>query len=196
MTVYYNGVQQFSALVNYSLSDTTTPLYIGRRGTGNFQYFNGKITNIRITNTAQYSTDFTPDLQPAKITGTKFLLNPTSKQVRDQSDNNLVVTNYNPAGLEIGVTYSTEYPQLLAGVVHPYNSGSLGTIYCLLGNPKLTAFQTVPVGARITSNISGFGVRTVTQRQSDGLGGWSIGYDSAGLTGFTSDTDTFNFIWG
>jgi hypothetical protein len=195
LKVYIDGRAAYEGQQNYSLSDATTPLYIGRRGTGNFQYFNGKITNIRICNTAQYSTDFTPDVLPAKITGTKFLLNPTSKQVRDQSDNNLVVTNYNPAGLEVGVTYSTEYPQLLAGVVHPYNGGTLGTTYCLLGNPKLTAFQTIPLGARITSNIAGFGVRTVTLRQSDGQGGWQVSYDATGLTGFTSVTHTFNFIW-
>jgi hypothetical protein len=188
LTVYYDGRAVYSGQQNYSLSDTTTPLYIGRRGTGDFQYFDGKITNIRISNTAQYSTDFTPDVQPANITGTKFLLNPTSKQVRDQSDNSLAVVGYQ-------VSYSTEYPQSVTGIVHPYSGGTLGTTFCLLGNPKFAAFQSIPVGARITSNIAGFGVRTVGITQADLGIGWTVIYDPTGLTGVTSDTDTFNFYW-
>jgi len=188
LTVYYDGRAVYSGQQNYSLSDTTTPLYIGRRGTGDFQYFVGKITNIRISNTAQYSTDFTPDVQPDNITGTKFLLNPTSKQVRDQSDNSLAVVGYQ-------VSYSTEYPQSLTGIVHPYNGGNLGTIYCRVGDPKLAAFQAIPVGAKITSNIAGFGTRTVGFTQGDLGVGFAVIYDPTGLTGETSDTDTFNFYW-
>jgi hypothetical protein len=65
----------------------------------------------------------------------------------------------------------------------------------LAGNPKLASFEGIPLGARITSNIAGFGTRTVTLRQSDYQDGWSVSYDPTGLSGFTGDTDTFNFFW-
>ena len=38
-------------------------------------------------------------------------------------------------------------------------------------------------------------ITTVNLTQPSG-GDWSLGYDPTGLTGFTSDTDTFNFYWG
>ena len=187
--VYYNGVAQSVSAVNYNLTNSSAALYIGCRGSNLFQQFIGKLTNIRICSTAKYLSNFDPTVLPVLDAGnTPLLFNPSSRKVQDEGDNGLAIVSY-------GVTYSTEYPQLLTGVIHPYNGGTFGTTYCLLGNPKLAAFQTIPLGARITSNIAGFGVRTVTQRQSDGQGGWSIGYNFSGLTGFTSDTDTFNFIW-
>jgi hypothetical protein len=190
VSFYYNGSAiRTSTTLDYSPSDTANNLSIGRRASGDFQYFNGLMTNFRICGTAKYNTDFTPDLVPVLDAGhTVFLLNPTNRQVRDEGDNSLSITARK-------VVYSTDYPHELTGVVHPYNSGSLGNIYCLAGNPKLAAFEGIPLGAKITSNIAGFGTRTVTVRQSDGQGGWSITYNPTGLAGFTSDTDTFNFFW-
>jgi hypothetical protein len=199
LKVFYNGVSVYEGQINYSLSDTSTPLYIGRRGTGDFQYFSGKLTNIRICSTAKYSTDFIPNILPTLDSGhTAFMFNPTNRQASDEGDNGLRIINWNDDSTNprqtFGLTYSTEYPQALTGVVHPYNGGTFGTMYCGAGDPKLAVFQTIPLGARITSNIPNFGVRTVILRQASG-GDWQLGYDFTGLTGFTSDTDTFNFFW-
>jgi Concanavalin A-like lectin/glucanases superfamily len=74
LTVYYNGVSQVSGTVNYSLADTSNDLWIGRRGNNDFQYFNGKLTNIRISNTPRYSTTFTPPLTLVTDANTKLAL--------------------------------------------------------------------------------------------------------------------------
>jgi len=187
--VYYNGIAQSVNAINYNLQDSTLALYIGCRGNNLFQNFIGKLTNIRITDTEVYTTDFVPDQLPTVIADhTKLLYTPT------------VDTMYRLAagGLPIAtrqVAYTAEYPHILLGIVHPYNGGSLGTIYCLAGDPKLAAFQAIPVGAKITSNISGFGTRTVGFTQANLGIGWAVIYDPTGLTGVTSDTDTFNFYW-
>ena len=55
MTLYYNGTSVYTG-GNWNLGNTTDTLMIGRRGPGNFQFFPGKLTGIRITNTAVYST--------------------------------------------------------------------------------------------------------------------------------------------
>jgi hypothetical protein len=123
VTVYYDGVQQFSALVNYSLSDTTTPLYIGRRGTGDFQYFNGKITNIRITDTVVYTGTFVPTVLPLKITGTKLLWTPNNRSiVADSSDIASTMTNYR-------LVYNTDYPYEFAyEAINPHGYIPLGVL--------------------------------------------------------------------
>jgi len=190
-TVYYNGVAQ-SATGNFGNYGQTQDLYIGKRGNNPFQFFNGRLTNIRITDTAVYTGNFTPDQLPAVIAGhhTKLLLRPTVDTIYgiDEAYLGLAVAS-------AGATYTAEYPHILLGLVHPYTGGTLGTIYCLTGDPKLAAFQAIPVGAKITSNISGFGTRTVGITQA-GIGiGWAVIYDPTGLTGETSDTDTFNFYW-
>jgi hypothetical protein len=72
--VFYNGVSQYSGTVNYSLADTANDLWIGRRGNNDFQYFNGKLTNIRISNVARYSTTFTAPLTLITDANTKLAL--------------------------------------------------------------------------------------------------------------------------
>lgn len=94
-----------------------------------------------------------------------------------------------------GTTMSEEFPQTLIGLVHPYGGGTFGTTYCLADNPRLAEATAIPIGARITSNIAGFGTRTVTGNQSDGSGGRIITYDNTGLTGQTSTSHVFNFYW-
>jgi Concanavalin A-like lectin/glucanases superfamily len=72
--VFYNGVSQYSGTVNYNLADTSNDLWIGRRGNNDFQYFNGKLTNIRISNTPRYSTTFTPPTTLVTDANTKLAL--------------------------------------------------------------------------------------------------------------------------
>jgi Concanavalin A-like lectin/glucanases superfamily len=189
-TVYYNGVAQ-GATGNFGNYGQTQDLYIGKRGNNAFQYFNGRLTNIRITDSAVYTGNFTPDQLPAVIAShTKLLLRPTVDTIYGIDEGNLGL-----AVASAGATYTAEYPHILLGIVHPYTGGTLGTIYCQVGDPKLAAFQAIPVGAKITSNIAGFGTRTVGFTQGDLGIGFAVIYDPTGLTGETSDTDTFNFYW-
>lgn len=72
LTVYYNGVQQYSQQANYTLSDTSLPLYIGRRVFG--QHFSGRLALVRISNTAKYATTFTPTVTYGVEADTKLFL--------------------------------------------------------------------------------------------------------------------------
>ena len=109
-TVYYNGVAQ-SASGNFGNYGQTQDLYIGKRGSINYQPFNGKITNIRITDTAVYTANFVPDILPTRITGhTKLLLTPTLDTVYgvDKGDNNLAIQSS-------GIRFNSDYPQIVVG---------------------------------------------------------------------------------
>lgn len=109
-TVYYNGVAQ-SATGNFGNYGQTQDLYIGKRGSITYQPFNGKITNIRITDTAVYTANFVPDILPTRITGhTKLLLTPTVDTVYgvDKGDNNLAIQSS-------GIRFNSDYPQVVVG---------------------------------------------------------------------------------
>ena len=61
--VYYNGVEQTKVSGTFgtaSYTNGTDPLRIGRLGPQNGGTFDGKMAMIRISNTAKYSTAFTP----------------------------------------------------------------------------------------------------------------------------------------
>jgi len=94
-----------------------------------------------------------------------------------------------------GTTVSEEFPNTFTGLVHPYSGGTFGATYCLVNDPRIAEAAAIPVGARITSNIAGFGIRTVTNNVAvDGFHS-IITYDNTGLTGNTSTSHVFNFYW-
>jgi len=103
-TVYYNGVAQ-GATGNFGNYGQTQDLYIGKRGNNAFQYFNGKLTNIRILDSAFYGSNFSPDQLPSVVAGhTKLLLRPTVDTIYGVDEGNL--------GLAVsssGATYSSDY---------------------------------------------------------------------------------------
>ena len=104
-TVYYNGVAQ-SASGNFGNYGQTLDLYIGKRGSIPYQPFNGKLTNIRITDTAVYTSNFVPSLTPTLIAGnTKLLLVPNADTINgvDTGDLALAVSSS-------GIRYSSDYP--------------------------------------------------------------------------------------
>jgi hypothetical protein len=104
-TVYYNGVAQ-GATGNFGNYGQTQDLYIGKRGNNAFQYFNGKLTNIRILDSAFYGSNFVPDQLPAVIAGhTKLLLRPTVDTIYGIDEGNLGL-----AVSSAGATYSADYP--------------------------------------------------------------------------------------
>jgi hypothetical protein len=186
--VYYNGIAQSVNAVNYNLTNSSAALYIGCRGNNLFQNFIGKLTNIRITDTEVYTTNFVPDQLPTVIADhTKLLYTPTVDTMYSLAAGGLAIATKQ-------ISYSSDYQQAFIGLVHPYPGGTLGNTYCIAANPRFAEAMTIPVGARINSNIPGFGTRTVTNLATIG-GDRVISYDPTGLTGFTSVTDTFNFFW-
>jgi hypothetical protein len=118
-TVYYNGVAQ-SASGNFGNYGQTQDLYIGKRGNNAFQYFNGKLTNIRILDSAYYGSDFVQEILPTAVAGhTKLLLTPTVDKIYGVDEGNL--------GLAVsssGATYSSEYPTAyIYNTAHTVNPG-------------------------------------------------------------------------
>jgi hypothetical protein len=53
---------------------------------------------------------------------------------------------------------------------------------------------TIPSGASITTNIAGFGTRTVSF-VSEYLDYYVVNYDGTGLSGYASLSDTYTFTW-
>jgi len=188
-TVWYNGVEQTKVSGTFgtaSYTNSTAPLRIGRLGPASGGTLNGKMAMVRISNSAKYTEAFTATTTYNFETGTKLFLSkftPTMDTVEHTITNN-------------GVTTSTDLPQTFIGHLNPYSGGNLGATYSLFGDPNITAFAAIPIGARITSNLSGFGIRLVTGNQSIPAGRM-ITYDNTGLAGGTVSTtsDTYNFYW-
>jgi hypothetical protein len=189
-TVWYNGVEQTKVSGTFgtaSYTNGTDPLRIGRLGPANGGTLDGKMAMVRISNTAKYAAAFTHITTYGVEADTVLFLGKVNA-LNDSSSSDHNITNN-------GVTTSTSFPQTLIGLAHPYPGGTFGTTYCLADNPGLAVATAIPNGARITSNIAGFGTRTVTGNQSDGSGGRIITYDNTGLTGNTSTSHVFNFYW-
>ena len=185
--VFYNGVEQTKTDGNYlgnGWTNSTSDLYIGRLAPTYQSHFDGKMALVRISNAAKYTAPFTATTTYGVEADTKLFLSLTTPLVDSKSH---TITNN-------GVTTSANVPQSLTGIVHPFTGGTFGVTYCVFGDPNLTAFSAIPVGARITSNIPGFGIRTAILSSADGSG-WRVGYSTSGLTGTTSTSDVFNFYW-
>jgi hypothetical protein len=150
---------------------------------------------VRVGNTVTNTSDSTTCI----VTAAVFTADPDNWGV-DVSPGWGGVTTVNFTGarhtiVNNGTTVSEEFPNTFTGLVHPYGGGTFGTTYCLVDDPRLAEATAIPVGARITSNIAGFGTRTVIGNQVDFSGGRTITYDNTGLTGNTSTSHVFNFYW-
>jgi hypothetical protein len=187
--VYYNGVEQAKVSGSYTTNgktNTSDNLYIGRLAPNYNGYFDGKMAMVRISSTAKYAAAFTHtttygvEADTVLFLGKVNSLNDTSASDHDLANN--------------GVTTSTSFPGTFIGLAHPYSGGTFGTTYCLANNPRFAEAAAIPIGARITSNIAGFGTRTVVASAIIG-NDRTISYDSTGLTGVTSTSHVFNFYW-
>jgi hypothetical protein len=109
LAVYYNGTAVASSGGGSSLSDVASTVAVGRRGPNNdFQYFSGKITGLRINNTAVYAGNFDVAapavLYPENIAGTVLLLRGAqANPYVDSSGSAHTITPNN-------MTWSAEYP--------------------------------------------------------------------------------------
>jgi len=109
LAVYYNGTAVASSGGGGGLSDVANTVAVGRRGPNNdFQYFSGKITGLRINNTAVYAGNFDVAapavLYPENIAGTVLLLRGAqANPYVDSSGSAHTITPNN-------MTWSAEYP--------------------------------------------------------------------------------------
>jgi len=109
LAVYYNGTAVASSGGGGGLSDVANTVAVGRRGPNNdFQYFSGKITGLRINNTAVYAGNFDVTapavLYPQNIAGTVLLLQ--GAQADPYVDSSSSAHTITPANM----TWSAEYP--------------------------------------------------------------------------------------
>ena len=124
LAVYYNGISQsLTSYVGPSWTVSNYNLAIGERGfngsyeINNFQYFGGNLTNIRVNNTAVYTSNFEPTVALTNIAGTVLLYAPTDQAfTTDTSSNPLAITNH-------GATYSSDYPMIAFDFTSPPTSG-------------------------------------------------------------------------
>lgn len=161
-TVYYNGVAQ-GASGNFGNYGQTQDLYIGKRGNNAFQYFNGKLTNIRILDSAFYGSNFFPDQLPAVVAGhTKLLLRPTVDTIYGIDEGNL--------GLAVsssGATYSSDYAPVkntYTAMTWNENDGYAGGYSTNAINVKISDYPdivNVPNGATVVLTGQASGTFTV-----------------------------------
>jgi hypothetical protein len=183
--LYYNGIEVITAGYNNNLGLSTATLVLGRRGQIPYQYFNGKLTGIRITNTLVYTDTFDPytiALPPAKVTGTKLLLNPTNiTTLDDLSDSN--------HGLAASIGNNSDYPiGPLTANVTGWNPVSGWLLPDVAGNPDLTP---VVSGWTVTGPL-GFTATVIGSPFSNGTN-WVITVN-ASLAGFTeSNVGNYTF---
>jgi hypothetical protein len=187
--VWYNGVEQTKVSGTFgtaNYTNGTADLRIGRLGPQNGGTLNGKMAMVRISSTAKYTETFTPTTTYGVEADTKLFLSKVNPTV--DSKNHRILNN--------GVTTSTDLPQTFTGHHNPFSGGDLGATYSIFGDPNITAFAAIPVGARITSNLPNFGIRLVTGN-GPVFNGQQITYDRTGLSQSNSSTtsDTYNFYW-
>jgi hypothetical protein len=175
MKVFINGVQQTQSGGNGGagqFSNTTDGLTIGKRGpTVPYQFYDGKITNVRISTTALYSSDFIPALLPTRnISTTALLWTPTDQSITtDTGDNALSITNNN------SVSYSSDYPtQYTVTTAHALNPGwtndTYGPATLFMANPFYPDNTKPAAGWSVTD---GTNIRTITgivSRSGSGYG--------------------------
>ena len=91
LTIYINGVSSATATVTGTpQSSSTTPITVGSH---NSTAFNGYITDLRISSTALYTTNFVPTTAPlATASTTLLLLNPSTHAITDSTAINTLET--------------------------------------------------------------------------------------------------------
>ena len=136
MTMWVNGASAATTTNSTSILQATT--FIGTRSVALDGYFNGYISNLRVTNTAVYTTAFTPSTTPlTAISGTTLLTCADNRFIDDSAspktitvNGNTSVQRFNPFGT------STAYSTAVIG-----GSGYFDGSGDYLSAPDNTAFE-------------------------------------------------------
>ena len=102
LKVYLDGNLDGTVTTGNGPGSGTSSVKIGRNSGGG--YFNGWVDEVRVSNTAIYTSNFTPQMHLTAISGTKGLWKFDGQSTADSSGNN---NNGTPQG---GATYSNDVP--------------------------------------------------------------------------------------
>jgi hypothetical protein len=197
--IFYNGIQQTQVggvmAGTAQFNDTADGLTIGKRGpTVNYQYFNGYITNIKITTTADYASNFTPAVLPSRSASTVFLWIPSDQSILlDQSTNLLSITAN-------GVTYNPDHqnpPVIPGGVINSTVHGDSYThaiSYTNTGGPidSITVKDAPTLGTINIVDTTLFYVAPCNQGKDDEYDNFSLYFTGSGITIIVAVSITIN----
>jgi hypothetical protein len=155
---YFNGSNGYTNLnVTQTIGASTDAMRIGSGPSSGNDRFDGFITNYRITNTAVYTSNFTPTRSPlTAITGTQVLLNMTNDEnfLLDSSSFARTLTSYS-----YGVTSDARNGRATSSAQTPFLSLSSTSETALTGSPiagyELT--NTNPNDTSYTATVVGVG---------------------------------------
>lgn len=89
---YYNGVECFSTTSSTATGSSGSTAYVGSWSSGTDEYFPGYISNLRVSNIARYTSNFTPSTTALSSDANTVLLTCQSNRFIDNSSNNHTLT--------------------------------------------------------------------------------------------------------
>jgi len=183
VTIYLNGTSVASAANSSNISGQAgNPFYIGCESDGAGGYFYGYCSNVRITNTAVYTTTFTPSTTPlTAVSGTSLLTVQTNAPSQnntflDSSTNNFVITRNG---------------NTTQGTFTPY--GSNWSNYFDGTGDYLTAGSSISLSGNFT--VEGWVYRTVASGNGNYLFGLGNDTFSGGATFFVDSSTGYLRIY-
>ena len=203
---FINGVQVFNyGGLNINFTQGAADLYIGKNGTrsgANVNAFDGLLTDIRISNTARYTSAFNPAtaLAPTRDSNTKLLLTPKQDSwygsaARKLGYNNVVTVDY-PTPPIYTVDYvgsnNVDEGSSKAFEVSGTNIPD-GTYYWTVTNSS--DFGTANGEFEIASNSGSFSVTPTADETTEGAETFTVQIRSGSITGTilaTSSAVTIN----
>jgi Concanavalin A-like lectin/glucanases superfamily len=200
-TVYLNG----TSIGTFTSSNNLTSTYLSiaqNNPTNNNSPFTGHISNVRVTNSAVYTSNFTPSTVPLTSSTSPQLLTCQSPIIVDNSTNNRTITiTGNPLISSGGTAVKIGAGKPLQGTFSPFSQTGWSNLFNgstdylqfpraagLITTGPFTVEAWVNIAAHKASNII-----IADQYWSTGQnGGWNIAVDGSGFVVFSASEQVFN----